>query len=177
MNDYYRYKELRAAIVGASGYAGTELLRLLLDHPEVTVTALYVSEQSADAGKLIYEIDGRLCGRTDLRLEPLTDPEAAAENVEIVFLATEHEVSARLAPVFLEKGVKVFDLSGAFRLSDPKLYPKHYGFEHAHPELLGEAVYALPEYVNEARLCETNLISLPGCYPTASQLAHRRGAS
>ena len=95
MNDYYRYKKLRAAIVGASGYAGTELLRLLLDHPDVTVTALYVSEQSADAGKLIYEIDGRLCNRTDLRLKPLSDPEAAADNVEIVFLATEHEVSAQ----------------------------------------------------------------------------------
>lgn len=85
MNDYYRYKKLRAAIVGASGYAGTELLRLLLDHPDVTVTALYVSEQSADAGKLIYEIDGRLCNRTDLRLKPLSDPEAAADNVESSF--------------------------------------------------------------------------------------------
>lgn len=172
-DDYYRYKKLRAAIVGASGYAGTELLRLLLDHPEVKVTALYVSEQSVDAGKQIDEIDGRLCGRTDLKLQPLSDPEAAAENIEIVFLATEHEVSARLAPVFLEKDVKVFDLSGAFRLADPKLYPKHYGFEHAHPELLEDAVYALPEYVDEARLREANLISLPGCYPTASQLALR----
>lgn len=172
-DDYYRYKKLRAAIVGASGYAGTELLRLLLDHPEVKVTALYVSEQSVDAGKQIDEIDGRLCGRTDLKLQPLSDPEAAAENIEIVFLATEHEVSARLAPVFLEKCVKVFDLSGAFRLADPKLYPKHYGFEHAHPELLEDAVYALPEYVDEARLREANLISLPGCYPTASQLVLR----
>lgn len=173
MNDFHRNHKLRAAVVGASGYAGTELTRLLLTHPSVRPTALYVSEKSADAGKFVYEIDGRLFGRTDLKLKPLADPEAAAEDIEIVFLATEHEVSARLAPVFLAKGVKVFDLSGAFRLSDPALYPKHYGFEHAHPELLKKAVYALAEYVDEEALLSTNLISLPGCYPTASQLALR----
>lgn len=164
-------KRLRAAIVGASGYAGSELAGLLLRHPGVDLVALYVSAGSADAGKPIAEIDGRLFGRTDLALTPLSDPEAAAQGLDMVFLATEHAVSASLAPVFTAAGVVVLDLSGAYRLSDPADYPKYYSFEHAHPELLKDAVYSLGEFVDRDRLKTTKLVSLPGCYPTASQLA------
>ena len=76
---------LTAAVVGASGYAGSVLTGLLLNHPNVTVTHLYVSERSADAGKPVAAIDARLTGRTDLTLEPLTDPAAAAQNLDMVF--------------------------------------------------------------------------------------------
>lgn len=162
---------LTAAVVGASGYAGSVLTGLLLNHPHVTVTHLYVSERSADAGKPIATIDARLTGRTDLTLEPLTDPAAAAQNLDMVFLATDHAVSAALAPVFTAAGCTVFDLSGAYRLADPADYPKYYGFEHAAPECLKRAVYALAEFVDPEKLRAADLVSLPGCYPTASQLA------
>ena len=162
---------LTAAVVGASGYAGSVLTGLLLNHPNVTVTHLYVSERSADAGKPIAAIDARLTGRTDLTLEPLTDPAAAAQNLDMVFLATDHAVSAALAPVFTTAGCTVFDLSGAYRLADPADYPKYYGFEHAAPECLRRAVYALAEFVDQEKLRAADLVSLPGCYPTASQLA------
>ena len=164
---------LKAAVVGASGYAGTELTGLLLGHPGVELTALYVSAGSVDAGRPVAEIDGRLEGRTDLTLTPLSDPAAAAQGLDLVFFCTEHEVSAKLAPVFLDTGAVVFDLSGAFRLSDPAAYPKYYKFEHANPELLDVAVYALGEYVDRELLAAARLVSLPGCYPTASQLALR----
>ena len=162
---------LTAAVVGASGYAGSVLTGLLLNHPHVTVTHLYVSERSADAGKPVTAIDARLTDRTDLTLEPLTDPAAAAQNLDMVFLATDHAVSAALAPVFTAAGCTVFDLSGAYRLADPADYPKYYGFEHAAPECLKRAVYALAEFVDPEKLRAADLVSLPGCYPTASQLA------
>ena len=130
-----------------------------------------MSERSADAGKSVAAIDARLTGRTDLTLEPLTDPAAAAQNLDMVFLATDHAVSAALAPVFTAAGCTVFDLSGAYRLADPADYPKYYGFEHAAPECLKRAVYALAEFVDPEKLRAADLVSLPGCYPTASQLA------
>lgn len=162
---------LTAAVVGASGYAGSVLTGLLLNHPHVTLTHLYVSERSADAGKPVAAIDARLTGRTPLTLEPLADPAAAAKDLDMVFLATDHAVSAALAPVFTAAGCTVFDLSGAYRLADPADYPKYYGFEHAAPECLRRAVYALAEFADVEKLRTTDLVSLPGCYPTASQLA------
>ena len=82
-------RKIRAAVVGASGYAGSELTRFLLAHPAVELTHLYVSAASSDAGRAIAEIDGRLFGRTQLVLEPMTDPAAAAQGLDAVFLATE----------------------------------------------------------------------------------------
>ena len=106
-------RKIRAAVVGASGYAGSELTRFLLAHPAVELTHLYVSAASSDAGRAIAEIDGRLFGRTQLVLEPMTDPAAAAQGLDAVFLATEHIVSAALAPIFAAQGAVVFDLSTA----------------------------------------------------------------
>ncbi len=163
--------KLAAAIVGASGYAGSELTGLLLKHPHVDLQHLYVSAKSADASRPIAEIDPRLTGRTTLALEPLADPAEAAKTLDIVFLATDHSVSAAVAPVFNAAGCVVFDLSGAYRLSNPADYPKYYGFEHAAPESLKKAIYSLGEFVNVKALQATDLVSLPGCYPTASQLA------
>ena len=164
-------RKIRAAVVGASGYAGSELTRFLLAHPAVELTHLYVSAASSDAGRAIAEIDGRLFGRTQLVLEPMTDPAAAAQGLDAVFLATEHIVSAALAPIFAAQGAVVFDLSGAYRLPNASDYPKFYGFEHEHPELLDRAVYALGEFVDRGKLRAARIVSLPGCYPTASQLA------
>lgn len=165
--------KLKTAIVGASGYAGSELTGLLLRHPHVDLQHLFVSAKSADAGRAIADIDPRLTGRTALLLEPLTDPAALAQGLDVVFLATDHAVSAALAPIFVDAGCVVFDLSGAYRLASPDDYPKYYGFEHAAPQYLKKAVYALGEFVDVDALRATRLVSLPGCYPTASQLALR----
>ncbi|HEY0210962.1 N-acetyl-gamma-glutamyl-phosphate reductase [Acerihabitans sp.] len=161
---------LNTLIVGASGYAGAELAAYLNRHPHMNITALAVSAQSADAGKLLSELHPQFKGVVDLPLLPLTDVGALAKTVDVVFLATAHEVSHDLAPVFLAAGCVVFDLSGAFRVNQASFYSQYYGFEHQHAEWLAKAVYGLAEWQGEA-LQQAQLVAVPGCYPTASQLA------
>ena len=161
---------LNTLIVGASGYAGAELVSYINRHPHMTITALTVSAQSNDAGKLISDLHPQLKGIVDLPLQPMSDIREFSAGVDVVFLATAHEVSHDLAPQFLAQGCVVFDLSGAFRVNDAEFYQKYYGFTHQHPQLLAEAVYGLAEWCGDA-LKEANLIAVPGCYPTAAQLA------
>ncbi|HET7435194.1 MAG TPA: N-acetyl-gamma-glutamyl-phosphate reductase [Thermoanaerobaculia bacterium] len=134
------------AILGATGYAGVELVSILERHPHVRIAAKFSS---------------------DFSFEKLLDARP-----EIVFLATPNEFSAELVPQLLDAGMKVIDLSGAFRLGEPSLYPSWYGFAHARPELLGEAVYGLPEWCN-GELKKARLVANPGCYPTSILLALR----
>ncbi|WP_075183253.1 N-acetyl-gamma-glutamyl-phosphate reductase [Pantoea sp. 1.19] len=161
---------LNTLIVGASGYAGVELATRLNRHPHMNITALAVSAQSPDAGKLLSELHPQLKGVIDLPLQPLQDPAALAEQVDVVFLATAHEVSHDLAPQFLNAGCVVFDLSGAFRVTDEAFYRDFYGFTHQHPDWLNKAVYGLAEW-NAPAIREAELVAVPGCYPTAAQLA------
>ena len=163
---------LKAIIVGASGYTGAELALFLTRHPSIELSGLYVSEGSLDKGKKISDLYGNLLGRVDLPLQPLgTDGiEVACKNVDIVILATAHEVSHNLAPLFLAQNTVVFDLSGAFRVQSEGFYEKYYGFTHQYPELLKQAVYGLAEW-NAEQVKETNLIAVPGCYTTASLTA------
>ncbi|HEY1843604.1 MAG TPA: N-acetyl-gamma-glutamyl-phosphate reductase [Buttiauxella sp.] len=161
---------LNTLIVGASGYAGAELVTYLNRHPHMNITALTVSAQSSDAGKLISDLHPQLKGIVDMPLQAMSDISEFTSGVDVVFLATAHEVSHDLAPQFLAAGCVVIDLSGAFRVNDADFYQRYYGFSHKHPELLEKAVYGLAEWQFDA-LKETNLISVPGCYPTASQLA------
>lgn len=161
---------LNTLIVGASGYAGAELVTYLNRHPHMNITALTVSAQSSDAGKLLSDLHPQLKGIVDLPLQAMSDVSEFTDGVDVVFLATAHEVSHDLAPLFLAAGCVVIDLSGAFRVNDAEFYQRYYGFVHHHPELLEKAVYGLAEWQSD-RLKETNLISVPGCYPTASQLA------
>ncbi|OON38494.1 N-acetyl-gamma-glutamyl-phosphate reductase [Izhakiella australiensis] len=163
---------LNTLIVGASGYAGVELATYINRHPQMTITALAVSAQSPDAGKLLSDLHPQLKGVIDLPLEPLSDAAVWANKVDVVFLATAHEVSHDLAPVFLEAGCVVFDLSGAFRVSKPGFYDEFYGFSHQHPQWLSKAAYGLAEW-NHQQIKEAQLIAVPGCYPTAAQLALR----
>lgn len=164
---------IKVAIIGASGYTGVELISMLIKHPQVELTGLYVSENSADANKDISEIYGVLKGRCNLKLTPLTDPQAVASANDAAFFATAHKVSHDLAPIFVENNCKVFDLSGAFRVNEAAFYEKYYGFTHEYLDLLDSAYYALGEYVDKEKLQKTSVISLPGCYPTATQLALR----
>lgn len=161
---------LKTAIVGASGYTGAELALMVNKHPELTLSGLYVSANSADAGKPICQLHGKLQGMIDMPVQPLTSVEEVAKQCDVVFLATAHEVSHDLAPTFLENGCVVFDLSGAYRVQAEGFYPQYYGFEHTNSKWLDKAVYGLAEW-NEDAIVGADLIAVPGCYPTASQLA------
>lgn len=167
---------INVAIVGSSGYSGAELVRLLSRHPDVVLTHLFVSENSADRMQPISALYGQLSGLCALPLEPLSIESAAAltaEDCDVIFLATDHRVSHDLAPVLIENGIVVIDLSGAFRIKDEDKFERFYGFAlgAAQHELMAERVYGLVDWVKREDLQQAQLISMPGCYPTASQLA------
>lgn len=151
----------KIAIVGASGYTGLELLRILYGHPNVQVTSL-TSEQSA--GKKISDIFPTLKGRCDLVLENL-EPVRVAEKADIIFTALPHKAAMEVVPTFLKLGKKVVDLSADYRLSDADVYGSWYE-PHLNPELLSDAVYGLPEMRRET-IASCRLVANPGCYPTS----------
>ncbi|GAL05839.1 N-acetyl-gamma-glutamyl-phosphate reductase [Photobacterium aphoticum] len=161
---------LNTLIIGASGYTGAELAKMVHNHPHLALQGLYVSANSDDAHKPISALHGQLRGIVDMPLQPLLDPAAIAQDADIVLLATAHEVSHDLAPVFLAAGCQVFDLSGAFRVKGDSFYTQYYGFAHQHSDWLDQAVYGLAEW-NHAAIRDAQLVAVPGCYPTAAQLA------
>jgi len=152
---------LKVAVVGASGYTGVELIRILHNHPEVAVTSV-TSEQSA--GKRLSDVFPSLRGRYDTVLEPLV-PEKIAEKVDIIFTALPHKAAMEVVPAFLAANKVVIDLSADYRLHDPEVYAVWYD-RHLNPELLPEAVYGLPELRREA-IAGARLVANPGCYPTS----------
>lgn len=161
---------LKTTVIGASGYTGAELALMINRHPELTLSGLYVSANSVDAGKPIASLHGKLAGLIDMPVQPLTNPEEVAKQSDVIFLATAHEVSHDLAPIFLENDCQVFDLSGAFRVKGENFYQEFYGFEHQYEQWLDKAAYGLAEW-NEQEIKEAQLVAVAGCYPTASQLA------
>ncbi|WP_240207192.1 N-acetyl-gamma-glutamyl-phosphate reductase [Vibrio sp. CyArs1] len=161
---------LKTTIIGATGYTGAELALMVTKHPELTLSGLYVSANSVDAGKPISQLHGKLAGLVDMSVQPLNDVKKAAGECDIVFLATAHEVSHDLAPEFLEQGCQVFDLSGAYRVKADDFYTTFYGFEHQNESWLDKAAYGLAEW-NAQDIEQAQLVAVPGCYPTASQLA------
>jgi len=161
----------KVAIVGASGYAGAELVGLLGNHSKAQICHLVVSENSSSEGKAFSDLHGRFKGVCDLPLQAFSKAwfDEYAATVDVVFFATPHNFSADWAQAFLDVGVKVFDLSGGFRLKEASDYPKYYGFEHADTNALAKAIYGLAEW-QEDEIANTNLVAVPGCYPTASLL-------
>jgi N-acetyl-gamma-glutamyl-phosphate reductase len=153
------------AIVGASGYVGGELLRLLLRHPQAQVTVV-TSEQSS--GKPVQAIFPNLRG-AELLCESL-DPQQVAARAEVIFLALPHTKSTGPAQAFLKAGRKVIDLSADFRLKDARAYETWYQAPHPCPDLLRTAVYGLPELHRDA-IRPASLVASPGCYPTAAILS------
>jgi N-acetyl-gamma-glutamyl-phosphate reductase len=153
------------AVVGASGYSGLELTRLLARHPHVRVTGLLSDRWSGERAGARLPLDGPVA---DLAYGALSD--AGRLDAELVLLATPAEASAELAPKLLARGQKVVDLSGAFRLADPAAYPAWYGFTHPAPALLAEARYGLPE-LGRAGLRGARLVCNAGCYASAVALA------
>src|SRR5262245_3521320 len=140
------------AIVGITGYAGRELERILAHHPQVKITGRFASASDPLTGVEAFSVEA-------LR----------ATSPDVVILATEHEFSLHTVPSLLNEGIRVLDMSGAFRLKDPELYPKWYGFTHTSPELLSTVAYGLPEFF-AAEISGARLVANPGCYATAAIL-------
>jgi N-acetyl-gamma-glutamyl-phosphate reductase len=155
---------LPVGVVGFRGYSGAEAVRILSKHPQCEPVLL---EHRVDAGA-----DAGLLKKSVVRRAPATADAVSAHGLKAVLLATPPDVSMDLTPDFLDAGAIVVDLSGAFRLRTPERYKQWYKEEHTAPGLFGQAAYGLPEYCRD-RVRNARLISNPGCYPTAANLAIR----
>jgi N-acetyl-gamma-glutamyl-phosphate reductase len=152
---------IRVGIIGASGYAGAELVRILAGHPQVTLAALTCRQ---DAGQRFDQIYPAMTGWVDLMCEKY-DAGKLARSVDLVFTALPHQLPMAIVPELLDKGLKVIDLSADFRFKDAFTYEAHYQ-PHSAKNLLAQAVYGLSEVYAEAiRNC--TLVGNPGCYPTS----------
>lgn len=155
---------LKVGIVGGTGYTGVELLRILSQHPEVSIHAI---TSRKEAGMAVAELFTSLRGRVSLKF---CDPaEAELDKCAIVFFATPNGIAMQQVRSLLDAGVRVIDLAADFRIKDITVWEKWYGMTHACPDLVAEAVYGLPE-INRDRIKSARLIANPGCYPTAVQL-------
>ncbi|MFH7025653.1 MAG: N-acetyl-gamma-glutamyl-phosphate reductase [Heteroscytonema crispum UTEX LB 1556] len=160
------FRRVSVGIVGASGYGGVQLVRLLMDHPEVEL--VYLGGESS-AGKSFADIYPHLTHAVNLSVEAV-NPEIIAHRCEVVFLSVPNGLACQIAPTLLEKGCKVLDLSADYRFSDLATYTNWYGKERSDRSVAATAVYGLPELYRD-RIAEAQLIGCPGCYPTASLLA------
>ena len=159
-------------VLGASGYTGMELAGLIQAHPAFQLTTLGVSENSADANKTLMDLYPGIRRAQNLPLTPIDECMLSKLSLEhdAIFLATPHQVSHDWIEQLAGKRAKIFDLSGAFRLKAPGVYPSFYGFEHQHQDLLQGAVYGLVDW-HASKLKDASLVAVPGCYPTASLTA------
>jgi len=157
--------KIKAAIIGASGYSGEELVRLLLNHPQVELAAV-TSRQNA--GQTIAQVFPKFASHPVSRTLHFSEPnvEVLARQAEVVFLALPHGVAAEFAVTLLKAGCTVIDLSADFRLKSPGVYKEFYAHDHPAPELLEQSVYGLPE-VHRQAIEQASLIASPGCYPTS----------
>lgn len=159
-------EKIKTAVIGASGYSGQNLLRLLLMHPRTEIAAV-TSRQ--EAGKPLGEVFPRFRGAPAAGELSFIEPDIdaiAASGAECAFLALPHGVAYEFAGPLLDRGLRVIDLSADFRLRDADIYAEFYGTEHPAPDLLNDAVYGLPE-IRAAEIRKARLIACPGCYPTS----------
>jgi N-acetyl-gamma-glutamyl-phosphate reductase len=158
-------KAKQIAIVGASGYSGEELVRLLLSHPHAELAAV-TSRQYA--GQTLAQIFPKFANHPRAKALRFSEPkvELLAKQAQIVFLALPHGVAAEFAVPLLQLGCQVIDLSADFRVKSAAVYKDFYAHDHPAPELLAQAVYGLPE-VYRAQIKQASLIASPGCYPTS----------
>lgn len=153
-------------IIGASGYGGVQLVRLLMDHPQLEV--VYLGGDSS-AGKSFSDLYPHLAHRVNLTIEPI-DLDAIASRCQAVFLSLPNGLAYNMAPTLVEKGCKVLDLSADYRFSNLDTYKDWYGGDRNDRDIADTAVYGLPELYRD-RIANANLIGCAGCYPTASLLA------
>ncbi len=157
---------IRVGILGASGYSALELIKILLRHPEVKITALTTRQTESPS---VGEVHPSLAGRLDLALENLSSSQVA-ELTDCVFCCLPHGASASAVAELLPAGKKVIDLSADYRLNDPAVYKQWYAVDHPDPERMPETVYGLPEIYRE-QIQTASLVANPGCYPTSAILA------
>lgn len=157
-------QKVQAAIIGATGYTGIELIRLIALHPNIQPTVI---TSRKEYGKKLYEIHPFLSSLpyAETELSPL-DPITISRTCDIAFLAVPHGTGMEIASQLIEQGIKVIDLSADFRLNNSTTYTQWYHFEHKAPHLLSNAVYGIPE-LNEESIKTAQLIANPGCYPTS----------
>ena len=161
MSNAHKFK---IGVVGGTGYTGVELLRLLVQHPQVELTAV---TSRSEAGQPVASLYPNLRGHLDLQF---SEPDIARlSQCDLVFFATPNGVAMKMVPQLLDANVKVVDLAADFRLQDPVVWEAWYGMPHACVDVLKEAVYGLPE-VNRAAIAKARIVANPGCYPTAVQL-------
>ncbi len=155
----------KVAIVGASGYSGEELVRLLLSHPHAELVAVTSRQQ---AGQTVGQVFPKFASHPRARALRFVDPNAEllARAADVVFLALPHGVAAEFAVPLLKLGCRVIDLSADFRLKSAAIYKEFYAHDHPAPELLAQSVYGMPE-VHRAAIRGASLIASPGCYPTS----------
>ncbi len=152
---------IRVGIIGASGYTGRELIKILLKHPEVRIAHL---TSETYKGKMISDVHNTLAQFINKRFESLSTEKVAGDS-DLIFIALPHGKAQKPVAEFLNKGKKVIDLSADYRLKSKSLYERWYGLKHSYPHLLKGAVYGLPEIYRE-EIEKSSLIANPGCYPT-----------
>jgi N-acetyl-gamma-glutamyl-phosphate reductase len=158
------------AVVGVTGYTGFELARLLLRHPEVRNPIFYLRE--TNGAKCLDELFPQLRGLGDAPLRPLSIEAIQQSGAGTAFLATPHEASAEIVPALVDAGIRVVDLSGAFRFRSAETFKSWYQLPTPHANWLGEAIYGLPE-LYAAEIAKARLVANPGCYATSVILALR----
>jgi len=163
-------RRVATAVVGATGYAGYELARLLLRHPGTERPVFYLRE--TNGAKCLTEVFPALRGWGDAPVRKFTPEAVASQGAQVAFLATPHEASLEYAPEILKAGTRVVDLSGAFRFRCGETLAEWYGLKPPEPALLQRAVYGLPE-LYAAQVKDAELVANPGCYPTAVILGLR----
>ena len=158
-------KTKKVAIIGASGYSGEELVRLLLNHPHVELVAV-TSRQNA--GQTLAQVFPKFASHPKSKMLHFTEPNAGllAKQADIVFLALPHGVAAEYAVPLLKAGCVVIDLSADFRLKSAGVYREFYAHNHPAPDLLKKSVYGLPE-IYRGQIKQASLVAAPGCYPTS----------
>ena len=160
----------QVAVVGVTGYTGFELARILVHHPHVQSAMFYVRD--TQGAKCLAELFPQLRGVGEAPLGTLSLPDIIASSAGTAFLATPHEVSAEMAPALLEAGLRVVDLSGAFRFHSAETFSTWYNLPAPHAQWLSEAVYGIPE-LYAAEIKKARLVANPGCYSTSVILALR----
>jgi len=157
---------VRAGVLAASGYIGGELLRLLIQHPQIEIVA---ATSRRYAGEYVFKVHPNLRGITELKFTAL-ETSRITSSCDIVFAALPHGESVKIVPQLADAGLKIIDLSADFRLTDKRQYPSWYGYDHPRPDLLERFVFSIPE-INRDQVKRATLVSSPGCTAITAILA------
>lgn len=157
---------MRVGVIGASGYVGGEVLRLLVNHPDVEITAVTSRKH---AGQYLHRIQPSLKGFTDLTFSEL-DYDKLSDKCDLIITAVPHGNATEIVKAFYDRGIRIIDLSADYRLHNPDDYTKWYGWDHPHPDYLEKSVFGVPE-LHRDKIKDAQLVSCPGCMAVTSTLA------